>query len=68
MSDVTEPARTLDPERYDRWFEQPWERSAFTVERDALLDALGRWTDVRCSRWAAAPDGSPQRSNPPGPR
>ena len=33
--------RALDPERYDRWFGQPWGRHAFAVERDALLDALG---------------------------
>jgi SAM-dependent methyltransferase len=32
---------TLDPERYDRWFERPWGRHAFSVERDALLAALG---------------------------
>jgi hypothetical protein len=30
----------LDPERYDRWFERPWGRHAFAVERDALLAAL----------------------------
>jgi len=40
MSD-DEPSGTLDPGRYDRWFEQPWGRHAFKVERDALLDALG---------------------------
>lgn len=36
-----EPAGSLDPERYDRWFERPWGRHAFAVERGALLDALG---------------------------
>jgi ubiquinone/menaquinone biosynthesis C-methylase UbiE len=41
VSDGAEPARALDPERYDRWFEQPWGRHAFSVERDALLAALG---------------------------
>ncbi len=41
MSEDPEPAGTLDPERYDRWFDQPWGRHAFRVERDALLRALG---------------------------
>jgi ubiquinone/menaquinone biosynthesis C-methylase UbiE len=41
VSDDTEPSGTLDPERYDRWFERPWGRHAFSVEQDALLDALG---------------------------
>jgi SAM-dependent methyltransferase len=36
-----DPSGTLDPERYDRWFERPWGRHAFSVERDALLAALG---------------------------
>lgn len=40
MSD-DEPSAALDPERYDRWFEQPWGRHAFSIERDALLAALG---------------------------
>ena len=40
MSDAPETSGTLDPERYDRWFEQPWGRHAFAVERDALLAAL----------------------------
>ena len=39
--DPEEPGGTLDPERYDRWFERPWGSHAFGVERDALLDALG---------------------------
>ncbi len=41
MSSDPETAGTLDPDRYDRWFEGPWGRHAFAVERDALLAALG---------------------------
>lgn len=41
MSDYPEPADSLDPERYDRRFEQPWRRHAVAVARDALLDVLG---------------------------
>jgi ubiquinone/menaquinone biosynthesis C-methylase UbiE len=41
MSSDHEGSGTLDPERYDRWFERPWGRHAFAVERDALLAALG---------------------------
>jgi 2-polyprenyl-3-methyl-5-hydroxy-6-metoxy-1,4-benzoquinol methylase len=41
VSDAPEPSGLLDPQRYDRWFERPWGRHAFSVERDALLAALG---------------------------
>ncbi len=60
MSDE-EPSGTLDPQRYDDWFEQPWGRHAFAVERDALLAALGplqgrRLVEVGCDtgRFTAA--------------
>jgi hypothetical protein len=65
VSDDTEPAGTLDPERYDRWFGQPWRRHAFSVERDALLDALGPLNGRECSSSAVTPDGSWQPSSPP---
>jgi hypothetical protein len=39
MSD-NEGSSPLDPQRYDRWFERPWGRHAFAVERAALLAAL----------------------------
>ena len=43
----------LDAAAYDGWFDQPWGRYAFTVERAALLDAVGplvgrRVLDVGC--------------------
>jgi hypothetical protein len=47
VNDAPEPAGTLDPERFDRWFERPWGRHAFAVERDALLHTLGPLHDRR---------------------
>lgn len=43
----------LDAAAYDGWFDQPWGRYAFTVERAAILDAVGplagrRVLDVGC--------------------
>ena len=40
--DVADPSGwTADAERYDQWFDQPWGTYAFTVERNALIDAAG---------------------------
>lgn len=58
MSDEPEPADTRDPERYDRWFEQPRGRRTVSVERDALLAA-----PHGCPRTHAAPCAS---GTPPG--
>jgi len=46
MSDSKSPTRVLDGRRletaaYDRWFERPWGRYAFSIESSVVLEAAG---------------------------